>query len=175
MVTYTPLSNYVSVPALTCMLQEAIVLTNSSNAATMGSIITPFSQSLFNGGTMNVMEITDTLTGLTMTMSPSLGCDKFYILTFSTASKNAGIAGKNGSGGGVAAGNRGNGASGMAKARGAIDGLNGIVPQGYGSPCNGNPAINCHPIGNGSRSWCNTEEGCGFSTFASPYHRRPRG
>ena len=41
MVTYSPLSDYVPVPALTCMLQEAIVMTNSSNAATMGSIITP--------------------------------------------------------------------------------------------------------------------------------------
>ena len=123
MVTYTPLSDYVSVPALTCMLQEAIVMTNSSNAATMGSIITPFSQPLFNGGTMNVMEITDRLTGLTMTMSPSLGCDKFYMLSFSTASKNMGIAGtsRNNSGS----------ASGMTRARGAAA-AKGVRPSAAG-------------------------------------------
>ena len=122
MVTYTPLSDYVSVPALTCMLQEAIVMTNSSNA-TMGSIITPFSQPLFNGGKMNVMEITDRLTGLTMTMSPSLGCDKFYILTFSTANRNVGIAGtsRNNSGS----------ASGMARARGAAA-AKGVRPSAAG-------------------------------------------
>lgn len=72
-------NNYINVCGFTNIAQGALVTTNSQNPTT--NIIQPFSKPCFNDGTVNINELVDTITGMTLTYPNTYGCVKTYTVT----------------------------------------------------------------------------------------------